>query len=47
MGNMIIIALILDEQRKQKQKIKDMEEIKDFGAPLLEPLLPQKKLQKG
>ena len=39
MGNMIIIALILDERRKHKEQLKKMEEILDSGAPLLEPLL--------
>ena len=48
MGNMIIIALILDERRKQQKKEKEREqlgqpkkyeEIPNVGAPLLEPLL--------
>ena len=30
MGNMIVIALVLDERRKQKQKIKEIEEKNNF-----------------
>ena len=41
MGNMVVIALFLDEKRKQKQKHKEIEEKKDFGLPLLEPLLKE------
>jgi len=45
MGNMIVIALVLDERRKQKQKqkIREIEERKNFGEPLLEPLLDKNK----
>ncbi len=39
MGNMIIIALILDERRKHKEQLKKIEEDRNSGAPLLEPLL--------
>ena len=40
---MIVVALVLDERRKQKQKIREIEEIKNFGGPLLEPLLDKNK----
>ena len=40
---MIVIALVLDERRKQKQKIREIEERKNFGEPLLEPLLDKNK----
>ena len=51
MGNMINVALILDERRKQQKKEKEREQLEqleqpkkpdimaNFGAPLLEPLL--------
>ena len=47
MGNMIIVALVLDEQRKQKERLKEMVEKENFGEPLLEPLLASTKLKKG
>jgi len=39
MGNMIIIALILDERQKHKKRLKKVEKILDSDALLLEPLL--------
>ena len=36
---MVVIALYLDERRKQKQKYKEIEEEKNFDTLLLEPLL--------
>lgn len=45
MGNMINVALILDERRKQQKKREQLEQPKkpdimaNSGAPLLEPLL--------
>ena len=36
MGNMITIALFLDERRKRKKKLKEIEERR---KPLLEPLI--------
>ena len=44
---MIIVALVLDEQRKQKERLKEMVEKENFGEPLLEPLLASTKLKKG
>ena len=38
---MIVIALVLDERRKQK--LKEIEERRNFGEPLLEPLLEKNK----
>lgn len=42
---MIVIALVLDERRKQKLKLKlkEIEEKKNFDGPLLEPLLDKNK----
>jgi len=39
MGNMITIALMLDERRKYNEKRKKMEKKIYLGAPLLEPPL--------
>ena len=47
MGNMIIVALVLDEQRKQKERLKEIVEKQNIGEPLLEPLLASTKLKKG
>ena len=38
---MIVIALVLDERRKQK--LKEKEERRNLGEPLLEPLLEKNK----
>jgi len=43
MGNMIVIALVLDERRKQKLKLKEIEERRNLAEPLLEPLLEKNK----
>ena len=39
MGNMVVIALVLDERRKEKERLKAKEERNNFAKPLLEPLL--------